>query len=125
MSRASQGASFERQVRGLLEGLGWYVTRAAGSRGPVDLLAVGPGEVLFVQAKLGGPGRLAPVEWNALFALSMVYGGVPLLAPRPRRGRLELLRLLDLKMDRGTRGPSAPCEAWVPYRAYGEVRADA
>ena len=36
----SRGAALERRVKAKLEALGWSVTRAAGSKGRVDLVAV-------------------------------------------------------------------------------------
>jgi Holliday junction resolvase len=108
---------------------GWAVTRAAGSHGPADLWAVEPAllplppggempaganELAWVQCKLGGPGALRPAEWNALFDEALRFGAVPLIAHRPRRGRLEFLRLLARKPDTGVRGPAAPCEPWEP-----------
>ena len=95
---------------------GWLTIRAAGSHGPFDLLALSPSglEVALVQCKLGGPGRLAPAEWNGLFDLAILYGCIPVIASRPRRGRVLMQRLIGPKVDRGVRGPSAPCEAWTP-----------
>jgi len=39
MSRYSKGARLERRVKKLLENLGFFVVRSAGSRGPFDLVA--------------------------------------------------------------------------------------
>ncbi len=113
MSNASRGATFERAVAARLRMGGWYVTRAAGSHGVADLLAVSPGEVAFVQCKLGGPGAFPPIAWNTLFEMALRYGGVPLVAHRPKRGHIEFLRMLAPKQDTGVRGPAAPCEVWV------------
>lgn len=116
MSAGHNGARFERQVATVLHRLGWFVTRSAGSHGPADLVALAAdGETLFVQAKLGGPGRLSPREWNALYLEALGYGGTPLLAHRPTRGHVEFLRLLARKPETGVRGPAAPCEPWTPY----------
>lgn len=114
MSNASRGSAFERTVKADLESHGWYVVRAAGSHGHADLLAVSRDEVAFVQAKLGGPGRMPPAEWNDLYRVAMRYGGVPVLVHRPKRGLLEYLRMLDEKPETGVRGPAAPCEPWSP-----------
>ena len=40
MSACSRGANFERRVRVQLEAQGWLVVRAAGSRGPFELVAL-------------------------------------------------------------------------------------
>jgi Holliday junction resolvase len=45
------GADLERAARKVLEENGYFVVRSAGSKGPVDLVAFKPGEVLFVQCK--------------------------------------------------------------------------
>lgn len=119
MSNASRGSAFERQVKERFEAAGWYVTRAAGSHGCADLLAIEPvapwpdgrgGEIAFVQAKLGGPGRLSPAEWDELFSTAMRYGGVPLIAHRPKRGKIEFLRILGPKT--GGRGARPPVDEW-------------
>ena len=103
MGRA--GAAFERQAAGVLVGLGWYVTRSAGSHGPADLVAVAPSLhlslVLFVQAKLGGPGRVSPAEWNTLLATARRFGGLAIIAHRPARGRIEFLRVHGEKPEHG------------------------
>ena len=111
MSRASRGADFERACRAVLLEAGWYVTRAAGSHGPADLVAISPHEVGFVQCKLGGPGAFAPLEWNQLFELARSCGGVALIAHRPARGVLRFERLIGRKEGRTLR---PPCELWVP-----------
>lgn len=40
MTNYSRGATFERKIKKEYEGDGWYVIRSAGSRGPVDLVAI-------------------------------------------------------------------------------------
>jgi Holliday junction resolvase len=107
VSNVARGSAFERQVKVDLESRGWFV-------GHADLLAVSPDEVAFVQAKLGGPGAFPPAEWNELYSLAINYGGVPVVVHRPRRGRLEYLRMIGMKQDTGVRGPAAPCEPWTP-----------
>lgn len=52
------GHSRERQVRKHLEDEGWFVVRAAGSLGEVDLVALKDGEdpqLVEVKATAGGP----------------------------------------------------------------------
>jgi len=48
-----RGRRFEYRVKRLLEGEGWVVIRAAGSK-PVDLVALRDGAVLFVECKKRG-----------------------------------------------------------------------
>ena len=48
-----RGAAFERQVKKELEAMGLLVVRSAGSKGPVDLIAVNEaGGVLLIQCKV-------------------------------------------------------------------------
>ena len=52
MTAGSSGARREHQVRRFLEADGWVVVRAAGSLGPVDLVAMHRGRFpMFVQVK--------------------------------------------------------------------------
>jgi Holliday junction resolvase len=111
VSAGARGAAFERAVCTQLAGAGWLTMRSAGSHGPLDVLAVSSSEVLFIQARLGGPRRVGPTEWNWLFFLAMAYGGVPLIAHRPKRGRIEFQRLLGRK--EGGKGARPPCEPWM------------
>ena len=112
MSNASRGAAFERRVQDHLEELGWVVVRAAGSLGALDLVAVAPADVLFVQVRLNG--RMDPVEWDGLYLLARRAGGTALLVDRPARGRIRFRHLLGLK-GIGRRGGNPPCEEWTPY----------
>jgi Holliday junction resolvase len=50
----NRGAAFERAVKKQLESDGFYVVRAAGSHGLVDLLAINVDEVRLIQCKIGG-----------------------------------------------------------------------
>jgi Holliday junction resolvase len=124
MSNASRGAAFERRVRDLFVKAGWDVTRSPASKGCADLVCIEPGglrtagdgirswvvnEIAYVQCK-SGAWRVDPGEWNALYDHAMRYGGVPLIAHRPKRGRIELLRVLGRKS--GIRGARPPCEPW-------------
>ena len=54
MSAYSKGANFERRVRDYLQEIGFLVWRSAGSRTPIDIIALKAGEVLLVQCKLDG-----------------------------------------------------------------------
>src|SRR5436309_12747800 len=56
-SAARRGADFERRVKRRLERDGWFVVRSAGSRGPLDLVALrrdghGGCEVRLIQCKV-------------------------------------------------------------------------
>lgn len=54
----SRGINRERQVRVLLEDAGWWVTRAAGSKGDADLVALKAGRtphLIEVKSTTRGP----------------------------------------------------------------------
>ena len=51
--RYERGRRFEYRVKRFLEGEGWVVIRAAGSK-PIDLVAFKDGEVLFIECKKRG-----------------------------------------------------------------------
>ena len=40
MTNYSNGANFERKIKKQYEDDGWFVVRSAGSKGPVDLVAI-------------------------------------------------------------------------------------
>lgn len=87
MTKYSRGRSFEYQVARYLESLGYVVVRSAGSKGPADLVAVRPGEVLFVACSIGGvkkPSR------DALLEACRRAGATPVLARRDRGVVLEI-----------------------------------
>ncbi len=90
MTNYSRGADFERKVQAGLAAAGYFAVRAAGSRGPVDVLAVRKGVVLLVQCKLK-LGRMSPEAWAELIALAAVAGAVPVVATRPARGKISYL----------------------------------
>ncbi|RLI06466.1 hypothetical protein DRO24_04880 [Candidatus Bathyarchaeota archaeon] len=51
--RYERGRRFEYRVKRFLEGEGWVVIRAAGSK-PIDLVALKDGVVLFIECKKRG-----------------------------------------------------------------------
>jgi Holliday junction resolvase len=69
MSKA-KGARAERKCIRLLESAGYCCTRAGGSLGVFDVLAVGATDVRCVQVK-SGTARLSRVERAAILALPM------------------------------------------------------
>lgn len=64
----AKGSRAERRSKLWLEQKGYLVSRAAGSLGLFDLVAVGPYDVLLVQVKAGSS-RLSPKERAAIAAL--------------------------------------------------------
>jgi len=75
------GRAFEYRARDQLRKWGYFVMRSPASRSPIDLVAVAPGVVLFVQCKRGG--QLVPKEWNELHELGLSCGAIPVLAEFP------------------------------------------
>ena len=101
MTRYSGGVDFEREVRRHLEDDGYWVIRAAGSKGKADLVAIKPGQVLIVQCKRNG--LCPPAERNEVRRIAALLPGVaiPLVAGRPG---ITFRRLT---------GPAA--SAWEPF----------
>lgn len=55
MTQYSKGANFERAIKHDLELEGYLTLRSAGSRGPVDLIAIdADGHAILIQCKLNG-----------------------------------------------------------------------
>lgn len=103
---AVQGRSIEYAARDVLAEAGYDVFRARASRGPSDLVAFKPGQVLFVSVKRTTPP--GPAERADILRLAALLPGVavPLVALRPFRQGLQFRRLT---------GPG-PRE-WVPWTA--------
>lgn len=76
--RYRRGQAAEHRARSALEGRGYTVVRAAGSKGPVDLVGIRPDGVLLVQVK-SGSARASAAELAALALL-----------PRPPGAAVEL-----------------------------------
>jgi len=77
--RYAAGRRFEWACRAALEAAGWTVWRVAGSRTPVDLVALRAGAPpVLVQARRSG--RIDPAERVALGDLAQRVGGLPVVA---------------------------------------------
>ena len=55
MNNKAKGTRVELKARGLLEALGYSVTRSAGSYGPFDLIGIHPTHTRCVQVKANRP----------------------------------------------------------------------
>jgi Holliday junction resolvase len=105
------GTRFEHKIRDDLRENGYEVLRAAGSKGAskVDLVALKPGQLLFIQAKRSG--ALGPAEWNRVVEVAGWVGAIPLLAANGPRGRgVTYTRLLGPKIPRAR---TQPCEPFL------------
>lgn len=54
MNAAHKGRRTEHRARAILEAAGYVCTRAGGSLGLFDMIAVGPQDVRLIQVKAGG-----------------------------------------------------------------------
>lgn len=98
-----RGTRFEHQALCHFRASGYYAQRTPGSKSPVDVIAIKAGQVLFVQCKRDG--TLPPAAWNELYDLAYRFGGIPLLADRPRPSVVRLWRLAQRKGTSGGRQP--------------------
>jgi len=96
MSAYGRGREAEYRVRDRLRDDGYFVVKSGGSKTPVDLVAIKPGQVLFVQVKRG-TGGLRPPEWNTLYELAESCGAVAVLAEVPLRRPVCYWRLSGRK----------------------------
>lgn len=103
MSHYAAGTRFEHKVRDDLTTNGYTVTRAAGSKGDskIDLLAIKPGELLFIQCKMSG--ALPPGEWDRIVEVAGWVGAIPLLAAKGPKGRGVVYTRLKGPKRRGCR----------------------
>ncbi len=100
------GRRFEWKVRKVLEAQGWTVMRTAGSKGPVDLIAVQPGRVQFVQCKNRTPTK-RELESAKRFAAIATVGTVVMAWP-PARG---MISMEWVQPDGAVTGPD-PVKKW-------------
>jgi Holliday junction resolvase len=73
------GDYHEKRVREHLRGNGYHVWQSRGSKSPVDLIAIKPGQVLLVQVK-AGTARLSHEDWNLLYELARQCGALAIEA---------------------------------------------
>lgn len=83
MNAKAKGSRAERRAMRLLEAAGYCCTRAGGSLGLFDVIAVGPHDVRLLQVKAGSK-YLSGVEREAIAGLSV-----------PANCRREVWRFLD------------------------------
>jgi Holliday junction resolvase len=92
MTQYSRGAGFERKVKADLQANGYFVVRAAGSHGPVDLTAQAPGPIVaWIQCKRDG--RMSIVDRRALVDLASAFNAVPVLAFKDDDKRIKYSEL--------------------------------
>lgn len=105
MSGYEAGRRVEYATIRHLQDNGYDTVRAASSKGLADVVAVKPGEALFVSCKRTRPP--GPAERAELIRVAAcIREGVPLVALKPIGQRLQFRRLT---------GPAA--SSWVPWVA--------
>lgn len=102
-----QGANFELQIMEHLREHGYDVLRSSGSRGAVDVVAVGDPHTLWIQAKITNP-VISPAEREAVRRIAgrISTDALPLVAYR-------LSGQVCFRLLTGP-GPRA-FAAWAPY----------
>lgn len=107
----AMGKRFEDKTRNALRDDGYEVTRAAGSKSKLDLIALKPGQLLFVQCK--ATGICGPAEWDRLVELAGWVGAVPVLAVNGPRGRGVDYWRLGGRKHRGRAMAAQPAERFL------------
>lgn len=90
MTHYQNGATFERAIKASLEEDGYFAVRSAGSKGKVDIVAVKPGQLLFVQAKTDG--LISPAERAELLRIARRGEALPIVAYKGTEGRRRPIR---------------------------------
>ena len=94
-----RGRAFEYRVIDRLRANGYFAIRSAGSKGAVDIAAIKPGQVLFVQCKLQ-QAPFSAAEWNTLLFIARDCGALPILAEAEPRGPVRWWQLTGTKKPR-------------------------
>lgn len=100
------GRQVEYRVRDYMKAQGYVAMRSPASKSPIDIIAIKPGQVLFIQCKRGG--SLPPKEWNAIFDLAQEAGAIAVMAETPYPRCLRFWRLLARKDGSKRRQPMEP-----------------
>lgn len=88
-----KGYEFERDIKLHLEAEDYWVIASRSSKGKIDLLALKPGQALFIQAKRDG--RISPAERAEVIRIaSLVDGGIPVVAWKQDRNVTPQFRRL-------------------------------
>lgn len=88
-NRYRNGRAFEYRVRDHFIGQGYYVVRAAGSKGKADLVALRAGQPpTLIQCKGGAITKTERDEAAQLHEIAEIYGARALLVGRDKAGKL-------------------------------------
>ncbi len=121
MTAARRGADFERRVRRHLERAGWFVVRAAGSRGPLDLVALrsdgqGGCEARLIQCKVQQT-HFTLNDWSLIEQAALDAGATAWLACRDRAGTRYAI-ILKPATPKALSDPKRPEDDRWPMRDY-------
>jgi len=107
MTQYTRGRAFEYRCKRALEEQGFWVMRAAQSKGIADLVAVQNGYAVLVQCKLG-KGGMPPGEWNQFVSACRILHVPPVIALGVPRQPVKWYLLTGPKRTRGV------AQAWLP-----------
>jgi hypothetical protein len=109
-----QGANFELQIMEHLKERGYDALRSSGSKGPVDVVAVGDFHTLWIQAKMTNP-ILPPAERSEVRRVAgRVQCGTEIIHNCNPAIPLVAYRINGDVMFRELTGSNAG--AWIPFR---------
>jgi Holliday junction resolvase len=111
------GKRFEDKCRDHLRSEGYEVLRSAGSKTKIDLVAIKPGQLLFVQAKRDA--SIRPGEWDRLVDLAAMVGAIPVLACNGPAGRGVVYWRLTGRKNRGQPWVAQPAERFLTDELAG------
>jgi hypothetical protein len=119
VSAYSKGNSYERQALDHLRAEGYHCWQTRGSKGPADLIAIKPGQLLLVQVK-GARSPMTHDGWNALWYLALDCGtiGKPCLAiiadwPDWKPSKAGPMRLSVITGSHHPNGRTWPCQPFI------------
>ena len=112
--RYANGRTLEYAAKDALEDNGYWATRAPGSKGPADVIALKYGETLLVQCKLDG--YLTPAERAQLYGLALMLGAIPLAARWHKDGNAARVVAFERIVT-----PDASCD-WTPDHGFESAR---
>lgn len=93
-----KGRTFEYRVRDFLKDKDYFVLRSPRSKGPVDLVAIRKGEILFIQCKSWG--CIDKEEKEQLISLAKSVGAMPLMVHRRPKPPNYPIRFVDLNLEK-------------------------
>lgn len=104
-----RGRRLEYSVKDNLERLGYVTVRAAGSKGPADIIAMDSSRKYFIQCKISG--YIGVEEWNEIMRYARKVCAIPIMATREEGKRgVKYFRMMRDKDGTKKRQPLEPFE---------------